>query len=60
MSLLTKSHDSDFLKGTMEDYVGDSAAKGWIHLFEPYRDVHSQNLKLVHDYWTNRCQRLHR
>jgi glyoxylase-like metal-dependent hydrolase (beta-lactamase superfamily II) len=52
--MLTKSHDSDFLKGTMEDYVGDSAAKGWIHLFEPYRDVHTQNLKLVHDYWKDK------
>ena len=21
------------------------------HPFEPYREVHEQNLKLVHDYW---------
>jgi len=27
------------------------AAKGWIRPFEPYREVHEQNLKLVHDYW---------
>jgi cyclase len=52
--MLTKSHDADYLNGTMEDYVGDSAAKGWIHVFEPYRDVHTQNLKLVHDYWKDK------
>jgi cyclase len=52
--MLTKSHDADYLKGTMEDYIGDSAAKGWIHLYEPYRDVHTQNLKLVHDYWKDK------
>jgi cyclase len=52
--MLTRSHDADYLEGTMEDYVGDLAAKGWIHIFEPYRDVHAQNLKLVHDYWRDR------
>jgi cyclase len=49
--MLNKSHDADYLNGTMEDYIGDSVAKGWVHLYEPYRDVHKQNLKLVHDYW---------
>jgi hypothetical protein len=38
----------------MEDYIGESAAKGWVHPFAPYRDVHAQNLKLVHDYWRAR------
>jgi cyclase len=52
--MLTKSHETDYLKGTMEDYVGNSAAKGWIHIFDPYRDVHTQNLKLVHDYWKDK------
>ena len=35
----------------MEEYLAHSAAKGWIRPFEPYREVHEQNLKLVHDYW---------
>ena len=52
--MLTRSHDVDYLNGTMEDYIGDSAAKGWVHPFEPYRDVHAQNLKLVHDYWKDK------
>jgi hypothetical protein len=48
---VTRSHDKNYLDGTMEDYVGPSLAKGWVHLFEPYRDVHKQNLKLVSDYY---------
>jgi cyclase len=52
--MLAKSHDRDYLTGTMEDYIGESAAKGWVHPFAPYRDVHAQNLKLVHDYWRAR------
>ena len=49
--MLNHSHDKDFLNAKMEDFIGDFAAKGTIHVFEPYRDVHSQNLKLVQDYW---------
>ena len=52
--MLGKSHDPNYLKGTMEDYIGDAAAKGWVHIFEPYREVHTQNLKLVHDYWKDK------
>ena len=52
--MLSKSHDPDYLQGTMEDYIGDAAGKGWVHIFEPYRDVHTQNLKLVHDYWKDK------
>ena len=49
--MLSRAHDADYLQGTMEDYTGAEAARGWIHPFEPYREVHEQNLKLVHDYW---------
>ncbi len=52
--VLGKAHDADFLQGTMEDYIGPEAAKGWIHPAEPYREVHAQNLKLVHDYWKDK------
>ena len=53
-NMLAKAHDAGYLEGTMADYVGEEAAKGWVHLFEPYRDVHAQNLKLVHDYWKDK------
>ena len=52
--MLTRAHDADYLDGTMEDFIGDSAAKGWIRPFEPYREVHEQNLNLVHDYWKDK------
>jgi cyclase len=53
--VLTRAHDADFLQGSMEDYLADSAAKGWLTPFEPYREVHEQNLKLVHDYWKDKA-----
>ncbi len=40
--MLTRAHDADYLDGTMEDFIGDSAAKGWIRPFEPYREVQEQ------------------
>jgi len=33
----------------------ESVAKGWIFPFESYREVHDQNLKLVHDYWKDKA-----
>lgn len=52
--MLAKSHDADYLSGTMEDYIGAAASKGSVHPFEPYRDVHTQNLKLVSEYWKDK------
>ncbi len=52
--MLGKAHDADFLQGTMEDFIGPEAAKGFVHPAEPYREVHAQNLKLVCDYWKDR------
>ena len=52
--MLTRAHDADYLAGRMEDYLGDSAAKGWINPFEPYREVHEQNLKVIQDYWKDK------
>ena len=52
--MVTRSHDKNYLDGTMEDYIGASLTKGWVHLFEPYRDVHKQNLKLVQDYYKDK------
>ena len=52
--MLSRAHDANYLDGSMEDYLAHSAAKGWIRPFEPYREVHEQNLKLVHDYWKDK------
>lgn len=53
--VLARAHDPGYVDGKMEDYIGDAVAKGWVHPFEPYRDVHQQNLKFVHDYWKDRA-----
>ncbi len=53
-AMLARSHDPDYLQGSMEDYIGGMAARGWVNLFEPYRDVHAQNLKLVHEHWRDK------
>lgn len=53
-AMLTHAHDPDYLKGTMEDYIGESLAKGWVHAFEPYRAVHEMNLGLVHEYYKDK------
>ena len=52
--MLSRAHDANYLDGSMEDYLAHSATKGWIRPFEPYREVHEQNLKLVHDYWRDK------
>jgi glyoxylase-like metal-dependent hydrolase (beta-lactamase superfamily II) len=52
--MLARAHDAGYLDGTMEDFVGTEAAKGWTQPFEPYGEVHEQNLKLVHDYWKDK------
>ena len=48
--LLARAGKDDFLEGTMEDYLSESLAKGWIHHFEPYRVVHQRNLRWIYDY----------
>jgi glyoxylase-like metal-dependent hydrolase (beta-lactamase superfamily II) len=53
-AMLAHAHDADFLTLPMETFVGDSLAKGWVHPFEPYRDVHKQNLQGVSGYWKDR------
>jgi cyclase len=52
--MLSRTHDGGYLAGEMEDYIGRETEKGWIHPFEPYREVHEQNLKLVHDHWKDK------
>jgi cyclase len=53
-AMLMHSHDADFLSLPVEALVGESLAKGWVHAFEPYRDVHTQNLQGVAKYWKDR------
>ncbi len=44
-----------FLDGTLEDYVGDSVARGWVSVWWAYRDAHAMNLKRVAETYKDRA-----
>lgn len=52
--MLAHAHDPDYLEGSMEDYIGDALGQGWVHAFEPYREVHKMNLGLIHKHYKER------
>lgn len=52
--MVKHSRDRNYLEGSLEDYVGASAKKGWITIYEPYRDVHRDNLKALREYYKGR------
>ena len=45
--VIARAHDPDYLKGTLEEYVGDSVKKGWVSIWWAYREPHETNLKGV-------------
>jgi cyclase len=49
--LVAHAHDADYLKGTLEDYVGDSVQKGWVSIWWAYRDAHARNLERMEGAW---------
>jgi cyclase len=52
--MLQRAKSKSYLEGTLEEYIGGSMKKHWITLYEPYRDVHRDNLKGVHEYYSKR------
>ena len=45
--MVTRAHDTDYLKGSMDDYVHDSVSKGWVSPWWAYREAHQTNLAVV-------------
>ena len=45
--VILRSHDPDYLKGTLEDYVSASVEKGWVSIWWAYHEPHQNNLKRV-------------
>jgi cyclase len=45
--VITRSHDPDYLQGSLEDYVGDSVKKGWVSIWWAYDKPHKANLSKV-------------
>jgi cyclase len=46
--------DTGYLDSPLETYIGDSVQHGWVSLYEPYRDVHTENLKTVYEYYKDK------
>ena len=45
--VITRSHDPDYLQGSLEDFVGDSVNKGWVSIWWAYHEPHKANLVKV-------------
>jgi cyclase len=45
--VISRSHDPDYLQGSLEDYVGDSVTKGWVSIWWAYYEPHKANLSGV-------------
>jgi glyoxylase-like metal-dependent hydrolase (beta-lactamase superfamily II) len=52
--MVSRAHDKDFLKSSMKSYLREEFEQGWIHYYEPYEEVHSENLIKVYDYYKNK------
>ncbi len=52
--MVKRAKTRDYLDGKLEEYIGVSMKKQWIRLYEPYRDVHRDNLKGVYEYYKKR------
>jgi cyclase len=45
--MVSRAHDPDYLKGSLDDYLHDSVSKGWVSVWWAYRDAHEANLAVV-------------
>jgi cyclase len=52
--VITRSHDPDYLHGSLEDYVGDSVEKGWVSIWWAYYEPHQLNLAKVSEALRNK------
>ena len=52
--MVSQAHDKDFLMSPMKSYLREDLEQGWVHYYEPYEQVHNENLIKVHDYFKNK------
>jgi cyclase len=45
--VISRSHDPDYLQGSLEDYVSDSVRNGWVSIWWAYYAPHKANLSKV-------------
>jgi cyclase len=53
--MLSRAKEQGYLDSPLEAFIGDSVKKGWGSLYEPYRDVHKENLKAVHEQYRDKA-----
>ena len=51
--LVSGVQDENFLESSVEDHVGESIEKGWVSIWEPYREIHKANVKVIYDYYNS-------
>ena len=49
--LVQHAHDKNFMDSNLKDFIKDDLAKGWVHYFPAYDDVHKHNLEEVQKYY---------
>jgi cyclase len=52
--VISRSHDPDYLQGSLEDYVGDSVKNGWVSIWWAYYAPHKANLNKVSEALANK------
>ncbi len=52
--MVGQAHDRDFLMSPMKSYLREEIEQGWVHYYEPYEEVHNENLIKVYDYYKNK------
>jgi glyoxylase-like metal-dependent hydrolase (beta-lactamase superfamily II) len=45
--LVNRAHDADYLGRPLADYLKAELDQGWVQYYEPYEEVHRENLKKV-------------
>jgi cyclase len=53
-NMLRRAKNDDFINLPLEAVIGESVAKGWVTLWEPYRHVHEVNRKRLHDLYKDK------
>jgi cyclase len=53
-NLLAKVHEETFLDLPIEEFIPHALASGVVSVIEPYRVVHSRNLRIVQEHWRAR------
>ncbi len=54
VNMLKKAHKARYLTMPIERFIPKALAKGAVSIYEPYRAVHTNNLKLMHDFWKHK------